>query len=105
MHYIGIDIAKDTHYVAVVDADEQIVVRGRPFKEDANGYAKLIALIEPLADSAETLVVMEATGHYWQNLSASSSARATLWPSSTPFAATTSPRKTCGAQRRMQPMP
>ena len=68
MHYIGIDIAKDTHYVAVVDADEQIVVRGRPFKEDANGYAKLIALIEPLADSAKTLVVMEATGHYWQNL-------------------------------------
>ena len=68
MNYIGIDIAKDTHYVAVVDNDENIILRARPFNEDADGYEKLLSLLAPIAQPEDTLVIIEATGHYWKNL-------------------------------------
>jgi len=65
MHFAGIDIASETHMVAVVDADGSPTVRPTAFGEDEGGYQKLLALLgEPKA----CVVAMEATGHYWQNL-------------------------------------
>ncbi|HKE14326.1 MAG TPA: IS110 family transposase, partial [Kofleriaceae bacterium] len=72
MKFVGIDIASETHVVAVVSEQSETVVKPTPFTEDAGGYEKLLALV---GDPADTLVAMEATGHYWKNLFAVLAAR------------------------------
>ena len=78
----GIDVGAEVHYVAVVDQSEAVVTKPTAFEESAQGYEQLFALLAragarggedlPLATASapppSTLVVMEATGHYWQNL-------------------------------------
>jgi len=65
MRYAGIDIAAETHVVAVVDAEGEVVQKAGKFTEDAEGYARLLELLKP---SDDLHVGMEATGHYWQNV-------------------------------------
>jgi transposase len=65
MRFIGIDIGSETHVVAVVDDTGRTLLKPTSIAEDAQGYARLR---EVLGDPADALVVMEATGHYWQNL-------------------------------------
>ena len=65
MRFVGIDIASETHVAAVLDESCRVLVRPTAFTEDAQGYQKLRAL---LGEPRDTLVAMEATGHYWQNL-------------------------------------
>lgn len=65
MRFAGIDIASETHVVAIVDENGDVVVKATPFAEDAAGHEKLLELLGPAADCK---VAMEATGHYWQNL-------------------------------------
>jgi transposase len=82
MLVVGIDVGAEVHQVAVIDATEAVIVKPTPFAEDAAGYQQLFELLAragarggedlPLAPASappqRTLVVMEATGHYWQNL-------------------------------------
>ncbi len=72
MRFVGIDIASETHVVAVVDEKSEMLVKPTPFTEDALGYEKLLGL---LGEPADTLVAMEATGHYWKNLFATLAAK------------------------------
>jgi len=65
MRFAGIDIASETHVVAVVGETGEVGVKATAFGEDAAGYAKLFGLLGP---PGEVLVAMEATGHYWKNL-------------------------------------
>lgn len=65
MRFAGIDIASETHVLAVVTADGAVEVKATPFGEDAAGYQKALAL---LGAPGELLIAMEATGHYWKNL-------------------------------------
>ena len=65
MRFVGIDVASERRVVAAVDAQSATVLGSTSFTEDAVGYRKLFELLGP---SADTLVVMEATGHYWKNL-------------------------------------
>jgi transposase len=65
MRFAGIDIASETHYIAIVDEEGTPVVKARPFSEDAGGYQTLLELLGAPTDCK---VAMEATGHYWQNL-------------------------------------
>jgi transposase len=65
MRFSGIDIASETHVVAVVDEQGEVLVRPTEFGEDARGYERLLGL---LGEPSGCLVAMEATGHYWQNL-------------------------------------
>lgn len=65
MHFVGIDIASEHHVVAIVNEEGDVVVKPMAFSEDASGYHLLRAR---LGAPDETLVAMEATGHYWQNL-------------------------------------
>jgi transposase len=71
MRFVGIDIASETHTVAVVGEAREIVLKATEFTEDAEGYRKLFEL---LAEPSGCLVAMEATGHYWQNLFAAMAA-------------------------------
>jgi len=82
MLVVGIDVAAEVHQVAVIDETESVVVKPTALAEDAAGCQKLFELLAragargggdlPLAPASaqpeRTLVVMEATGHYWQNL-------------------------------------
>ena len=68
--YVGLDIGAETHVLAAIDA--QGTVRQRPLRlaEDAAGYAQLDTTLATLGTPATTLIVCEATGHYWQNVAA-----------------------------------
>lgn len=65
MRTAGIDIGSEKHVVAIVDREGAVLLRSTPFTEDHEGYEKLASL---LGGADDLLVVMEATGHYWQNL-------------------------------------
>jgi transposase len=65
MRFAGVDIASETHTVAIVDEDGQVLLKPTAFSEDAEGYAKFMSLLGP---PGEILIAMEATGHYWKNL-------------------------------------
>jgi transposase len=65
MRFAGIDIAAETHVVAVLGETGTVLVKPTPFGEDTEGYARLLDRLGPATD---LLVVMEATGHYWKNL-------------------------------------
>jgi transposase len=62
--FAGIDIASERH--TLVRLDDSGLPIGRPitFMEDREGYD---ILLKALGDNP-TLIVMEATGHYWKNL-------------------------------------
>ena len=65
MRFVGIDIGAERHMVGSVDEQGTVLQRPTAFGENAEGYEQLLALLDSPTD---TLVVMEATGHYWQNL-------------------------------------
>jgi transposase len=65
MRYVGIDIGSEVHVVAIVDAAGAVLQAPTKCTEDAAGYEKLRQWLGP---SGDTLVAMEATGHYWKNL-------------------------------------
>jgi transposase len=66
--YVGIDVGSEAHVLAAVDARGDVVVRPARCTEDADGYARLDAALAQAGAPEATLVVCEATGHYWQNL-------------------------------------
>ncbi len=65
MRFAGIDIGSEQHVIAVVDDDGTVTTKPTKFAEDADGYARVLAV---LGAPSGLLVAMEATGHYWQNL-------------------------------------
>jgi transposase len=65
MRVAGIDIGSETHVVAMVDEEGQVLVKATQVAESAEGYTKLL---EVLGTPGDCKVAMEATGHYWQNL-------------------------------------
>ena len=72
MRFVGIDVGAEKHVAAVLGPNRELVVRGLSFEESVEGYEKLFA---KLGDSKDTLVGLEATGHYWKNLYAALVAR------------------------------
>lgn len=65
MRFAGIDVASQTHVLAVVDEHQAVLVAPLPFGEDAEGYRRLL---DGLGPPEGVLVALEATGHYWKNL-------------------------------------
>jgi len=76
MRFVGIDIGAERHVVAWVDEQGTILQRPTAFREDREGYQQLLT---QLGSMAETLIVMEATGHYWQNPFATVAVRCNPW--------------------------
>ena len=72
MRFVGIDVAAEQHVVAGVDETGAVGLKPTPFTEDAEGYQQLF---DRLGAPADTLVAMEATGHYWKTLFAALVAR------------------------------
>lgn len=67
MRYVGVDIAAEEHFFAVVDEAGSLLRGATRFGENAAGYGKFF---EHLGEPTDVLVCMEATGHYWKNLAA-----------------------------------
>lgn len=72
MRFAGIDIGAETHLLAAVDEADRVLIKPTKVTEDAAGYERLLEL---LGAPRDTLVAMEATGHYWKNLFATLVAR------------------------------
>ena len=66
MFYVGIDIAKQSHQVAVIDNKSSIVVKPFVFQNSQSGFNKLvISLTKADITKDNSSFAMEATGHYW----------------------------------------
>ena len=61
MHFVGVDIGKESHVVAVVDESQAVLVKPTAVAADAAGHGKLLDLLGP---PESVVVAMEATGHY-----------------------------------------
>jgi transposase len=102
MRFVGIDIGAERHVVGSVDERGTVLQRPTAFREDAEGYQQLLTM---LGSPADTLVLMEATGHYWQNLFATLVAEGLPWPSSIRCGRGALPRKIWRGPRPMPSMP
>lgn len=67
MIYVGIDVAKDTHYAAAMNSDGVVLIEPFPFGNNADGFSSLIKRISSF-DKADLLIGLESTGIYSENL-------------------------------------
>ena len=67
MIYVGIDVAKTTHYAAVADSNGAVLVEPFAFDNDASGFSKLLEKL--MGFSKEQIVIgLESTGIYSENI-------------------------------------
>lgn len=69
--FVGIDIGKFKHAVAILNESKQILGKGFEVLETQAGYQQLLTKLEQLQRQHETRefrIGMEATGDYWKNL-------------------------------------
>ena len=64
---VGIDIAKETHYAAVLDEQRTILVEPFAFQNDFEGFSLLLKKLSAFPKD-ELLIGMESTAHYAENL-------------------------------------
>ena len=67
MIYVGIDIAKRTHYASVMNSDGEILAEPFPFTNDLAGFQKLLSCIGSFPKE-QLLIGIESTAHYAENL-------------------------------------
>lgn len=69
MYYVGIDIAKRNHEASVIDSEGKPLSNSISFANSKEGCDKLLVLFEKLGVNGDNSVIgMEATGHYWLSL-------------------------------------
>lgn len=67
MIYVGIDIAKQKHFAAAMTADGEVLVPPFSFTNDAEGFNTFLSKIKSF-DKSDTLIGLESTAHYGENL-------------------------------------
>lgn len=67
MFYVGIDIAKQTHYAAVMNSDGVVLCEPFAFNNDHQGFDTLLKIINSYPKD-KTFIGMESTAHYAENL-------------------------------------
>ena len=67
MFYVGIDIAKNTHWASCMSSDGEVIFEPFSFSNDTSGFQKLISKLEPL-DKTKILIGLESTAHYGENI-------------------------------------
>ena len=67
MYYVGIDIAKNTHWAAIISSDGEIIADPFSFSNDFNGFQRLISKLSSLPKE-KMLIGLESTAHYGENL-------------------------------------
>lgn len=67
MFYVGIDIAKNTHWASIMSSDGEIIQEPFSFTNDNSGFQKFISKLESL-DKTKILIGLESTAHYGENI-------------------------------------
>lgn len=67
MIFVGIDIAKFSHYASAVNSDGQVLLEPFSFSNSIEGFNLLLSKISCFAKD-ECLIGLEATGHYSDNI-------------------------------------
>ena len=67
MIFIGIDIAKNTHFASAVNSDGEILVNPFSFENSKKGFDLFLSKFKNI-DLDNCLVGLESTGHYGDNL-------------------------------------
>lgn len=67
MIYVGIDIAKLTHFASVMSSDGEILVQPFSFSNDISGFNKFLSVINSF-DKDNLLIGLESTAHYAENI-------------------------------------
>ena len=66
MYYVGIDVAKQTHYAAVMNSDGEILVSPFHFSNNHVGFQLLLDNLSEFPKE-QVLIGMEFTAHYAEN--------------------------------------
>lgn len=67
MFYVGIDVAKETHFAAVSDSSGKLLIKPFAFQNNAEGFCLLLNKLSAF-DQTELLIGLESTGIYSENL-------------------------------------
>lgn len=67
MFYIGIDIAKNTHWASIMSSDGEIICEPFSFPNNNSGFQIFISKLESL-DKEKILIGLESTAHYGENI-------------------------------------
>lgn len=67
MIYIGIDIAKNSHFASAVNSDGEVLVNPFPFENSREGFNLFLSKIKNFQIN-DCLIGLESTGHYGDNL-------------------------------------
>jgi transposase len=67
MIYVGIDIARLNHFAAAISSEGEILIDPFKFTNDYDGFYLLLSKLTPL-DQNSTIIVLESTAHYGDNL-------------------------------------
>lgn len=69
MFYLGIDVAKDTHRLVILDDSGERVSGGISFQNDTADFQKVVHKLKELSINAgNSISGLEATGNNWENL-------------------------------------
>ena len=66
MIYVGIDVAKETHFAAAISSDGEVLIQPFPVSNTADGFCLLSDYLDSLPD--DCIVGLESTAHYGDNL-------------------------------------
>ena len=67
MIYVGIDIAKNTHWASAMNSDGQILLQPFSFQNNNEGFQKFISKLSNF-DKQKMLIGLESTAHYGENI-------------------------------------
>jgi len=67
--YVGIDVAKNKHDLAVIDGEGEIIIKNLRFQNSSQGFELLKKSLEQLNQPTDQIqIALEDTGHYAYNL-------------------------------------
>ena len=66
-YFVGIDIAKNTHWASCLSSDGEIIFEPFSFSNDINGFQKFVSKLESF-DKEKILIGLESTAHYGENI-------------------------------------
>lgn len=67
MIYVGIDIAKNTHWASAMNSDGEILLEPFSFQNSNDGFQKFISNLSSF-DKQKMLIGLESTAHYGENI-------------------------------------
>ena len=67
MFYVGIDIAKNTHYASMMSHDGQLLIQPFSFNNDIDGFNSLLSSLNGY-NKEKLIIGLESTAHYAENL-------------------------------------